>query len=175
MIASTIYIQRWFRKWKNRNMWFDVIRRAKDAAQKIQKLARQKLIGDSMRQYFKIRMNLKYFDVLKIKLHTHSQIVIAYHWRRYKKAKDKKIALLKALEAEKLAKKKKKTNGKPTKNATYKSKTVGKVGSKGAKTTAKSSSKASGETTPKLKSYATDILSSQQPKDVDDDEDEQEK
>jgi len=120
-------------------------------------------------------MNLKYFDVLKIKLHTHSQIVIAYHWRRFKKAKDKKIALLKAMEAERLAKKKKKTNGKPTKNSTYKSKTVGKVGSKGAKTTAKSSSKASGETTPKLKSYGTDKLSSQQPKDVEDDEDELEK
>jgi hypothetical protein len=117
-----------------------------------------KLIENSVRQFFKIKLNLKYFEILKTKLHTDSQIVIAYHWRRYKKAKDKKIALLKALEAEKLAKKKKKTNGKPTKNTTYKSKTVGKTGSKGAKTTTKAGSKASGETTPKLKSYAAEKL-----------------
>jgi hypothetical protein len=51
-----------------------------------------------------IKRNLQYFDKLRLKVHTDSQIKIAYHWRKYKKAKDKRKAIEMVLEEERLAK-----------------------------------------------------------------------
>ena len=55
---------------------------------------------------------------MKIRVQTDSQIKIAYHWRKFKVAKDKRKAQEIALEAEKLAKKgkKKAKGGAPTKS-----------------------------------------------------------
>ena len=118
-----------------------------------------KLLENGVRQMFLIKRNLMYFDKLKLRLHTDSQILIAYHWRRYKKAKDKKITIQKALEAEKLAKKKKNAQKINAKNAPYKSKTFGKGSLKLGKTTGKSSKNLS-NVNPSLTSGESSKLSS---------------
>jgi len=89
-------------------MWFDVIRKYRGAVKKIQRLARTKILDNRDRNMFIIRRNLSYFDKLKFKMHTNSQIIIAYHWRKYKKEKDRRKSLEMAQEAEKQAKKAKK-------------------------------------------------------------------
>ena len=75
-------------------MWFDVIRKYRAAVIKIQKLARVKILDNTDRNMFHIKRNLLYFDKLKLRVHTDSQIKIAYHWRKYKKERDFKRALL---------------------------------------------------------------------------------
>ena len=75
-------------------MWFDVIRKYRAAVMKIQKLARVKILDNTDRNMFHIKRNLLYFDKLKFRVHTDSQIKIAYHWRKYKKERDFKRALL---------------------------------------------------------------------------------
>ena len=91
-MQATLYIQKWFRKFKNRNIWFDVIRKYREAVKKIQRLVRDKILNTSDREMYRIKRNLSIFDQMKVRVYTDSQIKIAYHWRKFKKAIDLKKA-----------------------------------------------------------------------------------
>ena len=69
-------------------MWFDVVRKYREAVKKIQRLVRCKLLNTADRDMYKIKRNLAIFDSMKVKVYTDSQIKIAYHWRRFKKLID---------------------------------------------------------------------------------------
>jgi len=69
-------------------MWFDVVRKYREAVKKIQTLVRRKILDTADRNMYKIKRNLAIFDSMKVKVYTDSQIKIAYHWRRFKKLID---------------------------------------------------------------------------------------
>lgn len=69
-------------------MWFDVVRKYREAVKKIQKLVRDKILNTADRDMFKIKRNLSIFDNMKTRVYTDSQIRIAYHWRKFKKLLD---------------------------------------------------------------------------------------
>ncbi len=73
-------------------MWFDVVRKYREAVKKIQTLVRRKILNTADRNMYKIKRNLAIFDSMKVKVCTDSQIKIAYHWRRFKKLIDLKRA-----------------------------------------------------------------------------------
>ena len=133
---ACVTIQKCWRLFIARRKMKAFLKHREVCAAKIQRLARRTLLRTNSVKLIKIHQNLSDFGKLKLKIHTDSQIRIAYHWRKFWKIKQAKIAA----EAERKKNKKKKQLSKTSKLTKKKKKAAPK------KTEAVDSNSASGKT-----------------------------
>lgn len=125
-LKAAVKIQRWRRRLMFRSGKRIIVAFKNAAATKIQKALRRTILRTKEEMINHVYYCATYFNKMRREMFTDSQIKIAYRWRKYWTAKQKRLAL----EAEKLAKKKALAAAKKGKKGKSKK---GKKGKKGKK------------------------------------------